>query len=146
MRHLKRTAKLGRTGSHRNAMLANLACSLIKSKRITTTISKAKALRPVVEKLVSLGKRGDLHARRLAASRLPEKEAVSILFGEIAVAHKSRKGGYTRIIRLMNDRRGDASQMAIIEWVDSVEISASAESAPGTTSSVANPNTASADT
>lgn len=118
MRHLKRTAKLGRTGSHRNAMLANLACSLIKHKRITTTLAKAKALRPVAEKLVTLGKRGTLHARRLAASRLPEAEAVGILFGEIAAAHKDRKGGYTRIIRMMHERRGDAGEMAIVEWVD----------------------------
>jgi len=121
MRHLKRTAKLGRTGSHRNAMLANLACSLIKHKRITTTLAKAKALRPVAEKLVTLGKLGTLHARRLAASRLPETEAVGILFAEIAPAHKARKGGYTRIIRMMHERRGDAGEMAIVEWVDSSE-------------------------
>lgn len=80
MRHLKRTAKLGRTGTHRNAMLANLVTSLIKHKRVTTTLAKAKAARSVAEKLVTLGKRGTLHARRLAAARLKEAEAVTILF------------------------------------------------------------------
>jgi large subunit ribosomal protein L17 len=117
MRHLKRTAKLGRTGEHRNAMLANLVCSLILHKRVTTTLAKAKAARPVAEKLVTLGKQGTLHARRLAASRLPEKQAVKILFNEIAPGHKARPGGYTRIVKLAQ-RPGDAAPMAILEWVD----------------------------
>ncbi len=117
MRHLKRTAKLGRTGQHRNAMLANLVCSLIKHKRVTTTLAKAKAARSVAEKLITLGKRGTLSDRRLAAARLHQEDAVKILFSEIAPAHKDRHGGYTRIVRL-EQRNGDAAQRAILEWVE----------------------------
>ena len=117
MRHLKRTAKLGRTGEHRNAMLANLVCSLIKHKRVTTTLAKAKAARSVAEKLVTLGKKGTLHDRRLAAARLHQEDIVKILFNEIAPAQKDRPGGYTRIVK-MHQRQGDAAQLAILEWVD----------------------------
>lgn len=117
MRHLKRTAKLGRTGSHRNAMLANLVCSLIIHKRVTTTLAKAKAARSVAEKMVTLGKRGTIHDRRLAAARLHQEDAVRILFNEIAPAQQDRHGGYTRIVRL-NERQGDAAQRAILEWVE----------------------------
>lgn len=117
MRHLKRTAKLGRTGEHRNAMLANLVCSLIKHKRVTTSLAKAKAARSVAEKMVTLGKSGTISDRRLAVARLHQEEAVKILFGEIVPAQKDRRGGYTRIIKL-NQRQGDASQKAILEWVD----------------------------
>src|SRR5437867_8947997 len=117
MRHLKRTAKLGCTGQHRNAMLANLVCSLIKHKRITTTLAKAKAARSVAEKMVTLGKSGTLHDRRLAAARLHQEDAVKILFEEIAPVQKERRGGYTRIVRL-NQRTGDAAQRAILEWVE----------------------------
>ena len=117
MRHLKRTAKLGRTGQHRNAMLANLVYSLILHKRVITSLAKAKAARSVAEKMVTLGKSGTLHDRRLAAARLHREDAVKILFDEIAPAQKERRGGYTRIIR-MNQRQGDASQKAILEWVD----------------------------
>jgi large subunit ribosomal protein L17 len=117
MRHLKRTAKLGRTGEHRNAMLANLVCSLIKHKRVTTTLAKAKAARSVAEKLVTLGKSGTIHDRRLAVSRLHQEDSVKILFNEIAPAQKDRNGGYTRIVK-MNQRQGDSSQLAILEWVD----------------------------
>jgi len=117
MRHLKRTAKLGRTGEHRNAMLANLVCSLILHKRVTTTVAKAKAARSVAEKMVTLGKSGTLHDRRLAAARLHQEDAVKMLFTEIAPAQKERRGGYTRIVRL-NQRQGDASERAILEWVD----------------------------
>ena len=117
MRHLKRTAKLGRTGEHRNAMLANMVCSLIKYKRITTTLAKAKAARSVAEKMVTLGKSGTLHDRRLASARLHQEDAVKILFNEIAPAQKDRHGGYTRILRL-NQRQGDSGQRAILEWVD----------------------------
>ena len=137
MRHLKRTAKLGRTGTHRNAMLANLVASLIKHKRITTTLAKAKAARSVAEKMVSLGKSGTLHDRRLAAARLrqhtrsqhetkearkkwrQEEDVVRILFDEIAPSYKERRGGYTRIIQ-MHQRQGDAANLAILEWVDFV--------------------------
>src|ERR1041385_1167846 len=117
MRHLKRTAKLGRTGSHRNAMLANLVCSLIEHKRVTTTLAKAKAARSVAEKMVTLGKSGTIHDRRLVVARLHQEDAVKILFNEIAPAQKERNGGYTRIVRL-NQRQGDAAQSAILEWVD----------------------------
>ena len=135
MRHLKRTAKLGRTSEHRNAMLANLVCSLIKHKRVTTTLAKAKAVRPVAEKIVTLGKRNTIQARRLVAARLrtrgstvqftkderrkwrEQEDVVRILFAEIAPAFKERNGGYTRIIR-MEQRHGDAAQRAILEWVD----------------------------
>lgn len=135
MRHLKRTAKLGRTGEHRNAMLANLVCSLIRHRRIETTLSKARAARPVAEKMVTLGKRATLHSRRLATARLKyadrkqhgskdenarfwKNDVIRILFEEIAPAMKERAGGYTRIVKL-GQRRGDAAQLAILEWVDS---------------------------
>lgn len=118
MRHLKRTAKLGRTGSHRNAMLANLVCSLIKHKRITTSLAKAKAARSVAEKMVTLGKSGTIHHRRLAVARLHQEDAVRILFTEIAPSQKERHGGYTRIVKLAHRKRGDAGEQAILEWVD----------------------------
>jgi large subunit ribosomal protein L17 len=118
MRHLKRTAKLGRTGSHRNAMLANLVCSLIKHKRITTSLAKAKAARSVAEKMVTLGKSGTIHPRRLAVARLHQEDAVRILFTEIAPSQKERHGGYTRIVKLAHRKRGDAGEQAILEWVD----------------------------
>jgi large subunit ribosomal protein L17 len=117
MRHLKRTAKLGRTSEHRNAMLANLVCSLILHKRVTTTLAKAKAARSVAEKMVTLGKSGTIHDRRLAAARLHREDAVKVLFNEIAPAQKDRRGGYTRIIK-MGQRQGDASQSAILEFID----------------------------
>ena len=128
MRHLKRTAKLGRTGQHRNAMLRNMVCSLIKHKRITTSLAKAKAARSVAEKMVTLGKRGTIQTRRLAAARLHQEDAVKILFNQIAPAQKERRGGYTRITRL-NQRQGDAGQLAILEWVDMPIVSESAAEA-----------------
>jgi large subunit ribosomal protein L17 len=132
MRHLKRTAKLGRTSEHRNAMLANLVCSLIEHKRVTTTLAKAKAARSVAEKMVTLGKSGTVHDRRLAVARLHQEAAARILFKDIAPAFKDRKGGYTRIIR-MNQRNGDAAQRAILEWVDFVaETPVAPETAPAT--------------
>src|SRR6185369_9435187 len=118
MRHLKRTAKLGRTGEHRNAMLANMVRSLIKHRRIQTTLAKAKAARSVAEKMVTLGKSGTIADRRLAAARLRNVEdATKILFNELAPVFKDRKGGYTRIIRL-HQRQGDAAELAILEWVE----------------------------
>jgi large subunit ribosomal protein L17 len=117
MRHLKRTAKLGRTGQHRNAMLSNLVCSLIKHNRVTTTLAKARAARSVAEKMVTLGKSGTMHDRRLAVARLHQEDAVKVLFTQIAPAQKERRGGYTRIIKL-NQRQGDSAQRAILEWVD----------------------------
>jgi large subunit ribosomal protein L17 len=130
MRHLKRTAKLGRTSEHRNAMLANLVCSLIEHKRVKTSLAKAKAARSVAEKMVTLGKKGTQHHRRLAAARLHQESAAKILFTEIAPAFKDRRSGYTRIIKL-GQRVGDASQSAILEWVDTVAPAAApAEAAP----------------
>ena len=118
MRHLKRTAKLGRTGQHRNRMLASLVCSLIKHRRVTTTLAKAKAARSVAEKMITLGKAGTLHDRRLASARLHQDEAaIKVLFNEIAPTQKERRGGYTRIVRL-GQRQGDAAQLAILEFVD----------------------------
>ena len=117
MRHRKKTVKLGRKTSHREAMMANMVCSLIQEKRITTTLPKAKAIRPLAEKMVTLGKRGDLHARRQAISKLRSKDSVQQLFSEIAPAFTERQGGYTRIVKL-GTRPSDASEMAIIEWVD----------------------------
>jgi large subunit ribosomal protein L17 len=118
MRHRKKTVKLGRTAAHRDAMLANQVCSLIKHERIKTTLAKAKAVRPLAEKLVTLGKRGDLHARRQAAGKLGQKDAVKKLFADIAPRSAERQGGYTRIIKL-GHRQSDAAPMAYIEWVDS---------------------------
>jgi len=123
MRHRKKTVKLGRTSAHRDALLANQVCSLIEHSRIKTTLAKAKAVRPVAEKLVTLGKRGDLHARRLAAGKLGQKEAVKKLFAEIAPRAADRKGGYTRIIKL-GPRQSDSAPMAYIEWVDNIVIEA----------------------
>jgi len=126
MRHLKRTAKLGRTSEHRNAMLANLVCSLIAHRRVTTTLAKAKAARSVAEKMVTLGKKGTIHHRRLAVARLHQEDAAHILFKEIAPAFKGRNGGYTRIIR-MNQRNGDSAQRAILEWVSEIVSATPAE-------------------
>ena len=98
-------------------MMANLACSLIKEKRVRTTLARAKALRPVAERLVTLGKRGDLHARRQAIAFLRQKEAVTKLFEEVAAASTERQGGYCRITKL-GPRQSDAAPMAYIEWVD----------------------------
>ena len=130
MRHLKRTAKLGRTSEHRNAMLANLVCSLIEHKRVTTSLAKAKAARSVAEKMVTLGKKGTIQHRRLAVARLHQEKAAKTLFTEIAPAFKDRRSGYTRIIKL-GQRNGDASQSAILEWVDTIVTTpAPAEAAP----------------
>jgi large subunit ribosomal protein L17 len=125
MKHGRKVPKLQRDASHRKALLANLACSLIEHRRIRTTLAKAKALRPYAEKLVTLGKRGDLHARRLAVASLRHKNVVKKLFEEIAVASKDRNGGYTRITKL-GQRRSDSAPMAYIEWVDAFVLPAPA--------------------
>ncbi len=117
MRHRSKTAKLKRNASHRKALLSNLACSLIEHGRIKTTLGKAKALRPVAEKLVTLAKRDDLHSRRLASAYLHQKEMVKKLFSEVAPANKERQGGYCRITKL-GPRMSDSAPMAYIEWVD----------------------------
>jgi len=117
MRHRKKTIKLGRDTSHREAMLANMVCSLINEKRITTTLPKARAARSLAEKMVTLGKRGDLHSRRQAISHLRNKDSVYELFSAIAPAMSERQGGYTRIVK-KGKRASDAAEMAILEWVD----------------------------
>lgn len=117
MRHRSKTVKLKRNASHRRALLANLAISLIEHGRIKTTLGKAKALRPVAEKLITLAKRDDLHSRRLAIAFLRQKETVQKLFSETAPASKDRQGGYCRITKL-GARMSDSAPMAIIEWVD----------------------------
>ena len=117
MRHRRQRTKLGRPGAHRDAMLANLVCSLIEYRRVKTTVTKAKAARSLAEKMVTLGKQGGLAARRRAVSVLRRKDAVALLFGEIAPAMESRNGGYTRIMRL-GKRQGDNAEMAVLEWVD----------------------------
>lgn len=117
MKHGRKVPKLQRDASHRKALLANLVCALVEHRRIRTTLAKAKAVRPLAEKMVTLGKRGDLHARRTAVAELRHKDVVKKLFEEIAVASKDRAGGYTRITKL-GQRRSDSAPMAFIEWVD----------------------------
>ena len=117
MRHQKKTVRLGRKAEHRKALLANQVCSLIEHQRIKTTLAKAKAVRPLAEKMVTLGKDGSIHARRTAFSTLRQKDAVKKLFDKIAPASNERNGGYTRIIRL-GQRTSDSASMAFIEWVD----------------------------
>ena len=117
MRHGMGHRKLGRTSSHRKAMFANMAAALIKHEQITTTLPKAKELRPYVEKLITLGKRGDLHARRQAISTLRDKTQVAKLFETLGPRYADRQGGYTRVLKA-GFRYGDAAPMAVIELVD----------------------------
>ncbi len=117
MRHGKKINHLGRTDTHRKAMLANMASSLIKHKRITTTLAKAKALRSYVEPLITKSKNDTTHSRRTVFSYLKDKETVSILFREVAEKVATRPGGYTRILKLTN-RFGDNAEMALVELVD----------------------------
>jgi large subunit ribosomal protein L17 len=117
MNHGKARRKLGRTTAHRTAMFANMAASLIKHEQIVTTLPKAKELRPVVEKLVTLAKRGDLHARRQAISKVRDVEQVGKLFATIGPRYKDRNGGYTRVLKA-GFRYGDNAALAVIEFVD----------------------------
>jgi large subunit ribosomal protein L17 len=121
MRHQKKTIKLGRTADHRKALLANQVCSLIEHQRIKTTLAKAKAVRPLAERMVTLGKNGSLHARRTALATLRQKNAVRKLFDDIAPRSAERNGGYTRIVKL-GQRKSDSAPMAFIEWVDMAEV------------------------
>ena len=158
MRHRVRTAKLGRTGEHRNAMLANLVCSLIKNDTIKTTLAKAKAARVVAEKMVTLGKKGTLHHRRLAVARLrapqrkffpkakgvsgseqrknwtEEHDVVRILFDKVVPKLQNRQGGYTRIVKLAGARKGDAAQLAYLTWVFDDTIASTSEKSEETES------------
>ena len=117
MRHRKQGRKLNRTASHRKAMFANMAASLIEHEQIVTTLPKAKELRSVVDKLITLGKRGDLHARRQAAAQLKQDGHVAKLFDELGARYKDRQGGYVRVLKA-GFRYGDMAPMAIIELVD----------------------------
>ena len=121
MRHQKKTIKLGRTAEHRKALLANQVCALIQHQRITTTLAKAKAVRPLAERMVTLGKNGSIHARRTALAVLRQKTAVKKLFDDIAQRSAERNGGYTRIIKL-GPRKSDSARMAFIEWVDAEQV------------------------
>jgi large subunit ribosomal protein L17 len=117
MRHRKSGRKFGRTASHRQAMFANMAAALIKHEQIVTTLPKAKDLRSVVEKLITLAKRGDLHARRVVAARLRDEAMVAKLFDTLGARYQSRPGGYTRVLRA-GFRHGDNAPRAVIELVD----------------------------
>lgn len=117
MRHGNAHRKLNRTQSHRKAMFANMAASLIRHEQIVTTLPKAKDLRPIVEKLITLGKKGDQGARRLAISRLRDEDMVKKLFNDLAPRYKTRAGGYTRVLKA-GFRYGDSAPMAVIELVE----------------------------
>ena len=135
MRHRKRGNQLGRTSSHRNAMIRNMACSLIEHERITTTLPKARNLRPFVEKLVTLARESSVHRRRLAFARLRDRAAVAKLFDVLGPRFAERPGGYTRILKLSKPRLGDNGQRALIEFVErSVEESEPAETAEASAS------------
>jgi large subunit ribosomal protein L17 len=121
MRHQKKTIKLGRTADHRRALLANQVCALIQHQRIKTTLAKAKAVRPLAERMVTLGKNGSIHARRRALAVLRQKNIVKKLFDDIAQRSAERNGGYTRIVKL-GARKSDSARMAFIEWVDAEHI------------------------
>ena len=117
MRHARTGRKLGRDASHRRALYANLACSLIEHGRIKTTEAKAKAVKPYAEKMITLGRRGDLHARRQALAELRSQEVVHKLFADVAPRMADRPGGYTRIVKI-GPRPGDAADMVYLELVD----------------------------
>ena len=117
MRHRRAGKKLGRDASHRKALYSNLAGALIEHGRIKTTQAKAKAVKPFAEQMITLGKRGDLHARRLALAELRSQDVVHLLFAEVAPRFSERPGGYTRIVKL-GPRLGDAAEMVYLELVD----------------------------
>ena len=131
MRHRMAGRKLNKTSSHRKAMFANMASALLKHEQIVTTLPKAKELRPIVERLITLGKRGSLHARRQAISKLPvsDKEIVQKLFDTLAERYKERNGGYTRVLKA-GFRHGDAAPVAVIELVDRDEDAKGQDSGP----------------
>jgi large subunit ribosomal protein L17 len=117
MRHHRAGKKLGRDSSHRKALYSNLAGALIEHGRIKTTAAKAKAVKPFAEQMITLGKRGDLHARRLALAQLRSQDVVHQLFADVAPRFAERPGGYTRIVKL-GPRQGDAAEMVYLELVD----------------------------
>ncbi len=119
MRHHRKGKKLGRTSAHRKALYSNLAGALIEHGRIKTTLAKAKAVRPIAEQMITLGRRGDLHARRQALAYLHSNDVVTMLFSEVAPRFTDRPGGYSRIVKL-GPRYGDAAEMVYLELVDYV--------------------------
>ena len=129
MRHGAGHKKLNRTASHRNAMFANMAAALVKHEQIVTTLPKAKALRPVVERLITLAKKGDLGSRRLFIARMRDQEQTKKLFETIAPRYKSRAGGYTRVLKA-GYRHGDNAPLAVIELVDRDESARGQDSGP----------------
>ncbi len=138
MRHLKAGRKLNRTSAHRKALMRNLATELLARERIQTTTAKAKELRPVAERLITLGKRGTLQARRQALRLVKTKAAMANLFGPLAERYATRPGGYTRIVRI-GPRRGDNAEMAVIELVDTPVVPRGAEKGSGTGEKVKKP-------
>lgn len=116
MRHRKKGRKLSRTASHKKATMRNMATALFRHERIETTAAKAKELRPYAERLITLARRGDMHARRQASSKIQDREVLGKLFDEIAPRYADRPGGYTRILKL-GSRKGDAAEMSLIELV-----------------------------
>jgi len=143
MRHLKSGRRLNRSSEHRKSMFANMACALIKHEQITTTLPKAKDLRPVVEKLVTVAKNGksSLHARRLLLSRMGDAAMVSKLFDVLAPRYAQRNGGYLRIIKAGN-RYGDNAAMAVIEFIDRDKEAKGKDSGPVETTEAAEPDAA----
>ena len=138
MRHLKAGRKFGRTSAHRKALFRNLVGALIQRERISTTLAKAKELRGKVEKTITLGKKGTLHARRQAFKLVPAKEAVQKVFGPLAERYAKRPGGYTRIIRI-GHRKGDDAPMAFIELVDRADEAKAPSKEKAATEKVAKP-------
>ena len=132
MRHRRSGRKLNRTAEHRKALFANMAAALVKHEQIVTTLPKAKDLRGVVERLITLAKRGDLHARRLAISRLRDEAMVSKLFNTLGPRYKDREGGYTRVLKA-GFRYGDSAPVAVIELVDRDESAKGQDSGPAQT-------------
>ena len=129
MRHKVDTLKIGRSGAHRRAMLANMVSSLFTCGKIETTLVKAKAARSFAERLITIGKKGDLHRRRIAVAKLRDKAAVKLLFDQIAPGYEARNGGYTRILKL-GKRRGDAAEMCILQLVEANEVKPAEVEAP----------------
>ncbi|MDQ0288490.1 50S ribosomal protein L17 [Oligosphaera ethanolica] len=138
MRHRKHTFKIGRTSAHRRSLLANAVCSLIEHGRITTTLVKAKEVRRLAEKMVTLGKTGTLHTRRQAIAELQQVDKVGKLFSEIAPGFKERQGGYTRMMKL-GPRIGDNAEMCILEFVENDEKAAAQKGAGAAAAAVAAP-------
>ena len=129
MKHRIKGKKLNRTSSHRKALFKNMAQSIIKHEQIITTLPKAKTMKPIIDKLITLGKKGSLHARRQAFSKLRDNEIVSKLFGTLATRYAERKGGYTRVLKA-GFRYGDTAAMAVIELVDRDEEARGKDSGP----------------